>query len=158
MKYLDDEIRIVYNRYINTIYRLCFSYLKNDADTEDAVQVTFEKYIRCKKKFENDSHEKAWLIITAGNTCKDMLRQQYNKNLPLDENVITTTINSSADSENLISLITNLPNKYKTVIYLYYYEGFQTKEIAGFLHKPPSTIRNYLTEARRLLKNILEEE
>ncbi len=136
------------------IYRLCFSFLKNKEDTEDAVQSFFVKYLKSGKKFENERHEKAWFIVTASNICKDMLRQSQRHTLSLDTydsipNTEDATIN------DVYMAIMNLPYKYKTVVYLYYYEGYKTHEIAAMLHKPSSTIRNHLTEARRYLKEIL---
>ena len=58
----------------------------------------------------------------------------------------------------MLQAITGLPNKYKTVIYLYYYEGYDSAQIAKLLQKPNSTVRNYLREARLLLKERLGEE
>lgn len=67
----DEELVKIYNRHVDTVYRICFSFMKNAADTEDMVQETFLKLISCKKKFTSKEHEKAWLIVTASNTCKD---------------------------------------------------------------------------------------
>lgn len=75
MNYSDEEFVSTYHRYVDMIYRLCFSFLKNKEDTEDAVQSVFVKYLNCGKRFENEGHEKAWFIVTASNLCKDMLRQ-----------------------------------------------------------------------------------
>lgn len=71
----DEEFVEIYNRHVDTVYRVCFSFMKNAADTEDMVQETFLKLISCKKKFTSKEHEKAWLIVTASNTCKDELRR-----------------------------------------------------------------------------------
>lgn len=154
MSYSDKDFVLIYNRYIDMIYRVCFSFLKNKEDTEDAVQSVFVKYLKIAKKFENDHHEKAWFIVTSSNICKDMLRQSWRHNISVD------TYDTIPDTENptdndVYMAILDLPYKYKTVVYLYYYEGYKTHEIAEMLHKPSSTIRNHLTEARRHLKKIL---
>lgn len=65
----------IYNRHVDTVYRVCFSFMKNAADTEDMVQGTFLKLFSCKKEFASEEHEKAWLIVTASNTCRDELRR-----------------------------------------------------------------------------------
>ncbi len=154
MSYSEENFVSTYQLYVDMIYRLCFSFLKNKEDTEDAVQSVFLKYLKHGKKFENECHEKAWFIVTASNLCKDMLRQSWRHNISIE------TYDFISDKEDMASddvymTIMNLPNKYKTVVYLYYYEGYKTHEIAEMLHKPSSTIRNHLTEARRYLKKIL---
>ncbi|MBD5477910.1 MAG: RNA polymerase sigma factor [Lachnospiraceae bacterium] len=143
-----------YNQYVDMIYRLCFSFLKNKEDTEDAVQSVFVKYLKIEKKFENHHHEKAWFIVTSSNICKDMLRQSWRRNISVETYDFIPDTEDPTGNEVYMA-IWDLPYKYKTVVYLYYYEGYKTHEIAEILHKPSSTIRNHLTEARRHLKKIL---
>ncbi len=71
----DEEITKIYERQADTVYRVCFSFMKNASDAEDMTQETFLKLISCKRQFESEEHEKAWLIVTASNTCKDELRR-----------------------------------------------------------------------------------
>lgn len=66
----DKEIAEIYKRHSKTVYRVCFAYMKNPADTEDAVQDTFFQLIKSGPAFESEEHEKAWLIRTATNICK----------------------------------------------------------------------------------------
>lgn len=154
MSYSDQEFVSTYHRYVDMIYRLCFSFLKNKEDTEDAVQSVFVKYLKSDKHFENECHEKAWFIVTASNTCKDMLRQSWRHNISIETcDLISDTEDTASDE--VYRAILDLPYKYKAIVYLYYYEGYKTQEIAEMLHKPASTIRNHLTEARRHLKKIL---
>lgn len=150
----EKEFVSTYNQYVDMIYRLCFSFLKNREDTEDAVQSVFIKYLKNRKKFQNEQHEKAWFIVTSSNTCKDMLRQSWRRNINIETYDFVSDTDDVVDYD-VYQAIMDLPNKYKTVVYLYYYEGYKTREIAKMLHKPSSTIRNYLTEARRSLKKIL---
>ena len=65
----DKEIAEIYKRHSKTVYRVCFAYMKNPADTEDAVQDTFFQLIKSGPAFESEEHEKAWLIRTATNIC-----------------------------------------------------------------------------------------
>lgn len=150
----EKDFESTYYHYVDMIYRLCFSFLKNKEDTEDAVQSVFVKYLKNRKKFENEHHEKAWFLVTSSNICKDMLRQSWRHNINIE------TYDSVPDTEepsgnDVYMAILDLPYKYKTVVYLYYYEGYKTHEIAEILHKPSSTIRNHLTEARRYLRKII---
>lgn len=73
--HVDEEIANIYNRQYKNVYRICFSFMKNAVDAEDMVQETFLKLLSSKKQFESEEHEKAWLIVTASNTCKDELRR-----------------------------------------------------------------------------------
>lgn len=112
------------------------------------------KYLKSRKTFESENHEKAWFIVTSSNTCKDMLRHPWRRTVGMDACDFASSAENPTDND-VYTAIMELPSKYKTVVYLYYYEGYKTQEIAGILHKPSSTIRNYLTEARRHLKQIL---
>jgi RNA polymerase sigma-70 factor (ECF subfamily) len=147
----------IYERHINTIYRICFTYMKNKADTEDAVQNTFIKLLKYKGRFENEEHEKAWLIVTASNLCKDYLRHWWQKREPI-EDYEDLCGQSPYETDDILVTVLSLPVKYKTVIFLYYYEGYTSAEIAKILHKPKSTIRNYLHEGREILRKKLGGE
>lgn len=149
--YLDGEIANIYHRQFHTVYRVCLSFMKNTEDAEDMVQETFLKLINCEMQFESEEHERAWLIVTASNTCKNELRR-WKRRL---ENIRVLSHQETFIQENdnnVLEWVMTLPVKYRQVIYLYYYEGYRTSEIAGMLHCPESTVRNQLLRGRRLLK------
>jgi len=149
----DNEIAELYQRHKKTVYRVCFAYMKNPADTEDAVQDTFMRLIDAGPAFQSEEHEKAWLIRTAANVCKNALRGWWRKRERLED---CENLQGSSDAVNdVFSVVLGLPDKYKTVVYLYYYEGYDSVEIAKALGKPQSTIRNYLLEARGILRSKL---
>lgn len=150
----DKEIAEIYQRHIKTVYRVCFAYMKNQADTEDAVQDTFYILIESGPAFESDEHEKAWLIRTATNLCKNILRHWWRKNDNLADHE-NLQGNGNFEIDDTFTVVMGLPNKYKTVVYLYYYEGYSSVEISNLLRKPQSTIRNYLHEARNVLREKL---
>jgi RNA polymerase sigma-70 factor (ECF subfamily) len=150
----DREIADIYSRHVKTIYRICYTYMKNPADTEDVVQETFIKLMKSGGAFENEEHEKAWLIRTATNLCIDNLKHWWRKreNLEDYENTLGT---DDFQLDYTLEAVINLPDKYKTVVYLYYYDGYTSVEISRILSKPQSTIRNYLHEARNVLRTKL---
>ena len=148
------DIAAIYERHSKTVYRVCFAFMKNQADTEDAVQETFFRLIRKQPDFDNTEHEKAWLIRTASNICKNELKHWRRKQTDLDAQTDIPAPETSESAE-IMEAIMALPERYKTVIYLYYYEGYQAAEIAKMLKKPHSTIRNHLREARLILKERL---
>jgi len=150
----DREIAEIYERNKNTVYRVCFAYMKNTADTEDAVQDTFFQLIKTGAAFESEEHEKAWLIRTATNICKNILRNWWRKRENI-ENFENLGTDGNIEIDNVFGAVMSLPDKYKTTIYLYYYEGYTSVEISKILGKPQSTIRNHLHEARSVLRNKL---
>lgn len=151
----DKEIVQIYNRHVNTVYKICYMYLKNKYDAEDATQTVFIKLINYKKQFENEEHEKAWLIVTASNTCKNNLKYWWHKVTKMES--LDEVANLSKEDKTL-SKILKLPNKYKLIIYMHYYEGYKTNEIALKLNMNDSTVRSYLKRGRNMLKQMIKEE
>lgn len=148
-----QKLAEIYDRHVETVYRVCSIYLKNKADTEDAVSDTFVRLIRSGTVFENTEHEKAWLIVTAKNICRDRLKSPRYRFEPLSDDMLTGNI----EVDETLMLLRSLPEKYRTVIYLHYYEGYTCEEIAKMLKIAKSTAGSRLDRGRKKLKEILEE-
>ena len=142
-----------YNRHVDMVYRVCYSFMKNQTDTEDMVQETFLRLLSNQKKFADERHEKAWLIVTASNLCKDTLKKWWRTNENIEDypDLPQKTNGGSAVMEAILSL----SDDYKTVVYMYYYEGYSTAEIAQFLGCPDATVRSRLARARKQLQAML---
>ena len=153
----DKEIAEIYASHSRTVYRVCFAFMKNPADTEDAVQDTFVQLIRKGPAFESEEHEKAWLIRTASNICKNVLRHWWRKRESL-EDFRDLPGTERTGGNDVMSAVMQLPEKLKTVVYLYYYEGYNSVEIARMLKQPQSTVRTHLRRARAILKERLGED
>ena len=151
------SIEEIYLTYANMIYWVCFSYMKNTADTEDVVSDMFVKLIKSEVKFKNEEHEKAWLLRTAINLCKDNLKNWRRKCVDIDEYENLQSKHSLEENETLTAVM-GLPTRYKDVLYLYYYESYLVSEIAQILKKPQSSIKVHLHKARKILKGVLENE
>ncbi len=151
----DEELEEIYNRHVDTVYRVCYSFMKTAPDAEDMVQETFLKLIVSQKQFQSNNHEKAWLIVTASNTCKDALKRRKRKIENIDDHP-SLAYQPSVSEDRMLSVILSLPVKYKEVVYLYYYEGYQTNEIAKMLHCSDSTVRNRLARARKYLRKNMD--
>lgn len=147
-----DEIKFkeIYDRNVDAVYKLCYSYMKNKYDADDIVQDAFVQLIRKNPEFENEKHEKAWLIVTASNLCKNNLKSWKRNQEDIDNYELE--LSEETKQDNTIHIVLNLPEKYKTVIYLYYYEGYSTIEIAKAMEKKESTIRSLLKRGRDILK------
>ncbi len=150
----DKELADLYARHKSTVWRVCFAYLKNTSDTEDATQETFIRLIKSGPAFESGEHEKAWLIRTASNVCKNMLGYWWRKRESIEQ-LPDLPGAETPDTSDVLEAVLALPDRYKAAVYLYYYEGYTGAEIAGMLKKPQSTVRNHLREARIILKERL---
>lgn len=148
-----QDIKALYTRHVDTVYRVCYALLGNAHDTEDAVQDVFVKVIRSGKEFESAEHEKAWLIRVATNHCKDVLKRAARTEVPLESAPEPAAASEALDTT--LQVVMKLPDKYRDVVYLYYYEGYTSAEIAQITGSPPSTVRNNLSEARQRLKREL---
>lgn len=140
--------------YSDLILRLSYTYLKSTHDAEDICQTVFLKYLTAGQKFGDREHEKAWIIRTAVNACKDVLKSGWR----------TRTCNMEACAEvaapemqddSLMTAVQSLPDKYRIPLYLHYYEGYKTHEIAEMLGECPATINTRIDRARGKLRTIL---
>ncbi len=150
----DKEIMDIYNRNVDTVYYVCYSFMKNKPEAEDMMQETFLRLISSGKIFENERHEKAWLIVTASNLCKNSLKRSWRREESIDDNPALAQRVTNSDNEVLEAILA-LPREYKTVVYMYYYEGYSGEEIARYLRCPHATVRTRLARARKLLKQML---
>lgn len=148
----EQDARRVIDLYSDMIRRICLLHLKNQADTEDVFQEVFLKYILHCDVFENAEHEKAWFIRVTLNACKDFLKSLFrHRTVPLDL-ISEETGNVISEYSDILEMVLSLPDKYKNVIYLHYYEGYTAKEIGSILNKKENTIYSLLSRGRELLK------
>jgi len=151
----NQNFQAIYDRQVDTVYRVCYSFMKHHADAEDLTQETFLKLLASGKQFESERHEKAWLIVTASNLCKDALRKWWRR---WEEIGQFEGIAGEERDCTVYEAILRLKKDYKTVVYMFYYEGYTTAEIAQYLNCPESTVRSRLKRARSQLKTMLGGE
>ncbi len=153
-------VELALNLFGNDILRLSFSYLKRREDAEDIVQDTLIRLMQSGTCFETEELMKAWLLRVAVNLCKDHLKSAvYRKQTSLPEGFDIAAEDqpvSGEESEVLQSLM-SLPEKYRSVLHLYYYEEYATKEIASILDKKEATVRSLLKRGREKLAEKLGE-
>lgn len=144
--------------YQNNLFAVAFNVCKNAQDAEDIVQDTFIQYYTMKKEFENEQHIRAWLLRVAINKAKNANHTFWRRNkLSLDDYMETLTF-ETPQSENLFETVMRLPEKYRIVIHLYYYEDYSVREIANILRLSESNVKVRLSRGRSLLKEVLKEE
>lgn len=155
-----EEAAEFYEKYSLTVYRVCLSYVKNEIDAADLMQETFLRWLNCSNPpCGGESHETGWLVMTAGNLCKNFLkhRKHYTTDSLTNTREISCQDNTQQKNE-IFSAVMSLPDKYKTVVYLYYYEDYSTKEISEITCKRHSTVRSQLKRAREILQRELGDD
>lgn len=157
----NNDFKEIYRQHIDAVYRVCYGFMKNSADAEDAAQETFLKLLQTgsDKCFESTSHERAWLIVTASNICKNNLkswRKQKREDVENTDEMVPSYDKDKNEVNPVLEAVLSLPEKYKTVIYLYYYEEYSCSEISAAMGKKESTVRSILKRGRGLLEKKLK--
>lgn len=150
-----DEMQRVVEEYSSSLLRAAYSLLKNREDSEDAVQETFLRYMEKAPVFTSREHEKAWLLRVAVNISKNHLSSAwFRKRTDLKEDIPAL----EQEEQEVLESVLKLSAKYRTVIHLYYYEGYSLSEISQILRSPLSTITTRLSRARKKLAILLKED
>ena len=155
--------------YMPMVYRIAFSRLGSAHDAEDITQDVFLKYYRADTTFNDEEHRKAWLIRCAINCTKNLVTSAWFRHRASDEGLENMEENgdipgSDGDIDKIeqknavMSAVMKLPEKYRVVIHLFYFEEYQIKEIASILKINENTVKSRLSRARKMLKTNIEQE
>ena len=150
-----EEAAALYRRHIGTVYQLCLMLMKNVPDAEDAAQTVFQRAMERKEPFRDPEHEKAWLIVTARNECRNQLKHWWRTRRAGEETYQNLTWEQPEDGEIWERLLA-LPERERTALYLYYYQGYTALETSRLMGANPSTVRCWLFRGREKLKKLLE--
>ena len=143
-------------RYMDTIYRVAYGWLKNSDDANDVTQDVLVELYKTDKAFESDAHLKSWLIRVTVNRCKMLFRSPWRRLENIDDYTETLSFEQAEDRE-LFRTVMALDKKYRVPLLLFYYEGYSTAEVAAMLGIPERTVSTRLFRARAKLRAILEE-
>lgn len=159
MEVTKDYISDLLDKYSDMVLRIAYTYLKNRADAEDIVQDVFLRIIDKKPSFNDESHEKSWLIRATINMCKNKVNMFWNKNKCSIDDVQEFAVSDKYNTDtSVFQAVMALGEKYRVVVYMYYYEGYSTPEIVDVIGKNETTIRSLLHRARNKLKDMLKED
>ncbi len=151
----DERVGILIEKYGDMILRLCYTYHKNMPDAEDSAQDVFLKILEKLPEFNDEVHEKAWMIRVTINTCKSRLRWFSLRRASSIDDVDIPVMDKYGDDRGVLEAVMALPERFRTVIHLYYYEEYSTPEIARLTGRPETTVRSDLHRARKRLKAVL---
>ena len=154
--FTDEHFTYLADKYMDTVFRLAFSYMKSRADADDITQNVLLKLYRTDKDFQSESHLKNWLIRVTINECKQVFRSPWRKTEDIRDYANTLALPTEEHAE-LFQTVMALPPKYRAVLYLHYYEDYTSEEIAGMLDIPPATVRTQLSRGREKLRKLLTE-
>ena len=147
----DDKHRIV-EKYFDMIYRLAFTQTKDREHADDVVQEVFLRYLKSDKVFETEEHIKAWLIRVAINCGHNIFSNSWvKKTVPLSEDIVFDT----EEKSDVYYATMELPQKYRTVVHLFYYEDMPIAQIAQCLKTKENTVKSQLSRAREMLRKKL---
>ena len=149
MKSTEDVNRVM-EAYADMVRRICFVHLKNRHDTEDVFQNVYMKYLLYEGSFESIEHEKAWFVRVTINACTDWLRALSRRKW--------VSLEVLAEECVMPGAVLRLPEKYRDVIYLFYYEEYTAVEIAKILKKKENTVYTWLSRAKDILREKLGGE
>ncbi len=144
--------------YQGSLFAAVFNVCKNAQDAEDVVQDTFVQYYTTKKEFESEQHIRAWLMRVAVNKAKNVNRTFWRRNKISIEDYMETLVFETPAAETLFETVMQLPEKYRIVIHLYYYEEYAVREIAQILKLSESNVKIRLSRGRAMLKETLKED
>lgn len=146
----DSAARAV-NLYSTDLVRFAWSILGVREDAQDAVQEAFVSYLKHAPRFTDAAHEKAWLLKVTANKAKNMLR--HRKTAVTEE--LREDIPAPREDGEILRAILQMPEKYRTPVHLFYYEGYSIREIAHILGLREATVGTHLARGREILREYL---
>ncbi|BCK83850.1 RNA polymerase sigma factor [Pusillibacter faecalis] len=153
MDYKQQAERLA-NTYADAILRLSYAYLKNTQDAQDVCQTVFVRLLTEPREFESGEHERAYILRMAANACKDLLKSPWRRRTCDLEACAQVPAPETSDG-SVLAAVNQLPAHYRSVIYLFYYEGYQASEIGEILGVPTATIHTRLARGRARLRELL---
>ena len=153
------QFREFYDRQVKRVYQLAMVMMGNISDAEDVTQTVFLKAWEKKPDFRDADHEIAWILTTTRNQCKDIHKSFYRRKRADLENAPEpqVTLETQMDSE-IWEALQSLAEKYRMVLYLYYYEGYSVRELSVILRRRESTLQTQLATGRKQMKSLLESK
>lgn len=149
----EREAERVVDTYSDLILRVSYTWLKSTQDGEDICQTVLLKLLTEGRTFDSPEHERAWVVRTAINACKDELRAFRRRAVPLEE--VPEAAAPEPPQSDVLEAVMELPGKYREAIYLFYYEGYSIDEIAALTGRSGAAVSAHLSRGRKKLRDML---
>ena len=158
MKISEKQFDYVYNEYAKELYNIAYGYTRNRDNSIDIMQNAYVVLLESNKKFESNEHIKYFLIRVTINESLDLLKSA-NKKKVIRNNDFVVNFPETKKEElpyDLSEIVNTLPEKYKTIIILHYYDDMKIKDISNVLKISEPAVKKRLERARNLIKEIIE--
>ena len=152
------DLGALYEAYADMIYRLALVRTRNRADAEDVLQDVFFRCLRRQPEFRDEEHQKAWLITAAINSSNSLLTRADRRHGAGAEALEFLSTEDDDTDSTVYNAVMELPEKYRTAVHLFYYEGYSVEEIGRMTDTKPSTVKSHLHRAREALREVLKED
>ncbi|OUO35951.1 sigma-70 family RNA polymerase sigma factor [Olsenella sp. An290] len=160
---LDRDPERLVRDYADLVLRVCYTYLRSTADAEDVCQDTLVKLLLREEPFRDPGHERAWVVRVAINACKNLLRD-YGSHPEADLAAVPEPAAAEAPDEDalrrrddrVLAAVMALPLPQREAVYLHYYEGYPTREVARIVGATDAAVRQRLSRARASLRDDLK--
>ena len=157
-----EEMEAYFRKYSSMLFRVAFAEVKSHADAEDIMQEAFIRLIKTDPDFKSEEHEKAWLVRTTLNLCKDFFKSKWQSSVTgfdgVPENEKAYMCIPYLEQDDTLWLVLSLRKQYRQSLYLFYYEDYGVREIAEALEIPVNTVKTNLRRGREELKKLLIRE
>ena len=150
-----EQFTRIAHKYMDTVYRVALNSMKSPDAADDITQEVFLRLLRTETLFASEEHTRNWLIRVTINKCKNFKRSFWQRNR---ESIEDFSYLAAPEKREMMEELYSLPENYRNIIYLYYYEEYTIPEIAEILEKNENTVKSSLQRARKRLKKILTEE
>lgn len=147
-----------FRKYGDRVFSAAFSICRSREDADDVVQDTFLKYLSRNMDYIDEAHLKAWLLRVAINRAKDIAGAFWRRNRVSWEEYMDELEFVQPEDRCLFDAVMRLPEKYRIVIHLYYYEEYSIDEISAATRRRQGTVKSQLSRGRELLKSMLTED
>ncbi len=149
----NDAFSALYRQYIQTVYNIALSYLKNPAEAEDVASDVFVQLLESGMTFADDTQARAWLITVTRNRCKNHLKHWLRRRRASEEVMEQIPVESAApELRQVMEAVCRLPERYRLPLMLFAVEGYSVRETAEILHLNESTVRTRIARAREIIR------
>ena len=152
--FTEEEFEAAARKHMDGIFRLALNYMGSFAEAEDVTQNVLIRLYKTKKSFDGPEHLRCWLVRVTINESKRILLSPWRRTESL-ELIEDRAFLPEEENRELFRAVMALPEKYRVPMYLYYYEGYSSQELAKLLKIPGSTVRTRLRRGRAQLKESL---
>lgn len=152
----DGYIDKILREYSDMVYRIALTNTNQKFDAEDIFQEVFLAFCKSSVQFESEEHIKYWLIRVTVNFCKKHHRSAWQKKTVLSDAAGELYQCMTEEEFTIYDAVCRLPEKYRTVIQLFYFEDMTVDEISRILHRNNATVKSQLSRARSKLRDMLK--